>query len=350
MDLPAAPGSPPEDPHDPPSTGGSSGSPPEHLPDPRITSYLAMLETGRRLSAHTLSNYSRDLRQLETLLAEGWPGRDLLAIDTSVIRRLAAQQHARGLSGRSIARQLSAWRGFYRWAALQGYPVAANPVDDVRAPKSPKRLPKALSVEYAVALMAPAGEDPNAPETLRDLAIYELLYSSGLRLSEVVQLDWRYVDEGGYQSGGWLTLEAAEVTVLGKGGKRRTVPVGSKACAALRAWLAARDAFVRPGVALADAHALFLGARGTRISHRTIQQRLKAHALRAGVPANVHPHVLRHSFATHVLQSSGDLRAVQEMLGHASISTTQVYTALDFQHLAKVYDQAHPRAKKKPSR
>ena len=348
MGTPAAPGFPPEDPHDPPAADGAGESQQDAPQDSRIAAYLAMLETGRRLSPHTLSNYSRDLRQLEALLAKGLPGRDLLTVDASVVRRLAAQQHARGLSGRSIARQLSAWRGFYRWAALQGYPVAANPVDDVRAPKSPKRLPKALSVEYAVALMAPTGEDPGAPETLRDLAIYELFYSSGLRLSEVVQLDWRYVDEAGYQSGGWLTLDAAEVTVLGKGGKRRTVPVGSKACEALRAWLAVRESLVRLGAATADAYALFLGTRGARISHRTIQQRLKAHALRAGVPANVHPHVLRHSFATHVLQSSGDLRAVQEMLGHASISTTQVYTALDFQHLAKVYDQAHPRAKKKP--
>jgi integrase/recombinase XerC len=313
-----------------------------------MVAYLGMLQTGRRLSSHTLSNYTRDLCQLETMLAEGWPGRDLLSVDTSVIRRLAAQQHARGLSGRSIARKLSAWRGFYRWAAQQGYSVAANPVDDVRAPKSAKRLPKALSVEYAVALMDSGGADPSAPETLRDLAIYELLYSSGLRLSEIVQLDWRYVEDASYQSGGWLSLDAAEVTVLGKGGKRRTVPVGSKACAALCAWLAVRSSMLKASAPPGDAHALFLGSRGGRISHRTIQQRLKAHALRVGVPANVHPHVLRHSFATHVLQSSGDLRAVQEMLGHASISTTQVYTALDFQHLAKVYDQAHPRAKKKP--
>lgn len=330
------------------SDDGTLNTPAANTPlDPRIAVYLSVLETGRRLSPHTLSNYSRDFRQLEAMLSKHVPGRDLLSVDTATIRRLAAQQHARGLSGRSIARQLSAWRGFYRWAAQQGYDVAANPVADVRAPKSAKRLPKALSVEYAVALMAPAGEDPQAPETLRDLAIYELLYSSGLRLSEIVQLDWRYVDEPGYQSGGWLSLDSAEVTVLGKGGKRRTVPVGSKACTALRAWLNVRDAFVRPQPPRTDAYALFLGARGARISHSAIQKRLKAHALRVGVPANVHPHVLRHSFATHVLQSSGDLRAVQEMLGHASISTTQVYTALDFQHLAKVYDQAHPRAKKK---
>lgn len=315
--------------------------------DARIVAYLAMLETGRRLSAHTLSNYGRDLRQLEAMLADGWPGRDVISIETSVIRRMAAQLHARGLSGRSIARTLSAWRGFYRWAAQQGYPVNANPVDDVRAPKSAKRLPKALSVEHAIALMAPAGNDPGAPEALRDTAIYELLYSSGLRLSEIVQLDWRYIEEDGYQSAGWLSLEAREVTVIGKGSKRRTVPVGSKACTALVAWLAARPALERPGVAATDRHALFLGIRGTRIGPRTIQLRLKAHAIRAGVPVDVHPHVLRHSFATHVLQSSGDLRAVQEMLGHASIATTQVYTSLDFQHLAKVYDQAHPRAKKK---
>jgi integrase/recombinase XerC len=199
-----------------------------------------------------------------------------------------------------------------------------------------------LSVEHAVALVAHRQDD--TAEALRDQAVFELFYSSGLRLSELIQLDVRYTEDGDYRSAGWLDLDGAEVTVLGKGSRRRTVPVGSKAIEALRAWLKVRDILLRPGVLPEDAHALFLGTRGRRLPVSTVQQRIKRQALAAGVPSDVHPHMLRHSFATHMLQSSGDLRAVQEMLGHASIATTQIYTSLDFQHLAKVYDQAHPRA------
>lgn len=310
--------------------------------DPLVARYLDWLAGSRKLADHTLTSYGRDLTVLQAQAARHAPGIGLLALQTHHIRAFAARLHGAGLAGTSIARTLSAWRGFYLWAARHGHGVTANPVDGVRAPKSGKPLPKALSVEHAVALVSrPAGSDAAG---LCDQAVYELFYSCGLRLSELVQLDLRYVEEGGYRSIGWLDIAGAEVTVTGKGLRRRTVPVGSKAVEALRAWIAVRDTLLKAGAAPEDANALFLGPRGHRLAMRTVQLRLKAQALRAGVPADVHPHMLRHSFATHVLQSSGDLRAVQEMLGHASVSTTQIYTALDFQHLAKVYDKAHPRA------
>ncbi|MGH8789431.1 MAG: tyrosine recombinase XerC [Cupriavidus necator] len=319
----------------------ASDSPPP-APEPLVTHYLDWLRGSRKLAGHTLTSYSRDLRVLQEHAARYAPGVALLALQTHHIRNFAARLHGAGLVGTSIARTLSAWRGFFQWAARHGHGVTVNPVDGVRAPRSGHALPKALSVEHAVALVAhPVGTDAQA---LRDHAVYELFYSSGLRLSELVQLDLRYADADGYRSSGWLDLAGAEVTVTGKGSRQRSVPVGSKAIEALRAWVAVRDTLLRPGALPEDAHALFLGPRGRRLSMRTVQLRLKQQALRAGVPADVHPHMLRHSFATHVLQSSGDLRAVQEMLGHVSISTTQVYTALDFQHLAKVYDKAHPRA------
>jgi integrase/recombinase XerC len=210
----------------------------------------------------------------------------------------------------------------------------------VRAPKQPKRLPKALSVDDATALME-ASPPPNA-EGVRDHAILELFYSSGLRLSELVGLDVAFVVESGYRSAGWLDLSCAEVTVLGKGKRVRTVPVGRKALEAIGAWLAVRGQFVK-----AEPNPLFLSVRGQRMSPNAVRERVKRAALAAGIPANVHPHVLRHSFATHLLQSSGDLRAVQELLGHASVAATQIYTSLDFQHLARIYDTAHPRAKKR---
>lgn len=311
-------------------------------PDPLVARYLDWLATNRKLAEHTLTGYGHDLSVLQesaTRLAAGVP---LLSLETRHIRSFAARLHGGGLSARTIARTLSAWRGFYLWAARHGHGVTANPVDGVRAPKRGQPLPKALSVEHAVALVAHKRGD--ATESVRDQAVFELFYSSGLRLSELTQLDVRYTEDGEYRSAGWLDLAGAEVTVIGKGSRRRTVPVGSKAIAALKAWLAVRDTLLRPGALPEDAHALFLGTRGKRLSGSTVQTRIKQQALAAGVPTSVHPHMLRHSFATHMLQSSGDLRAVQEMLGHASISTTQVYTSLDFQHLAKVYDQAHPRA------
>jgi integrase/recombinase XerC len=304
------------------------------LADP-VAAYLSSLEHERRLSAHTLRGYTHELDELKKL-ANGRALESLTAID---IRGAVARAHAGGLTARSIAHRLSAWRAFYRWLAGR-VELPANPVATVRAPKQAKTLPKALSVDDTHKLM----EAPVAGNTegLRDHAMLELFYSSGLRLAELVGLDVHFADGDGYRSAGWLKLDAAEVEVLGKGNRRRVVPVGSKALVALRAWLAVRGEFVK-----LDRHPLFLSTRGKRMSPNAVRERVKRMALLAGIPANVHPHVLRHSFATHVLQSSGDLRAVQELLGHASITATQVYTALDFQHLAQVYDQAHPRAKKR---
>ncbi|SEI50615.1 tyrosine recombinase XerC [Paraburkholderia diazotrophica] len=300
-----------------------------------IAVYLSSLEHERRLSAHTLRAYTHELDELKKL-ANGRPLESLTATD---IRGAVARAHSGGLSARSIGHRLSAWRAFYRWLAGR-IDLPANPVATVRAPKRAKTLPKALSVDDAHTLME--SRATATAEGLRDHAMLELFYSSGLRLSELVGLDVHFTDADGYRSAGWLKLDDAEVEVLGKGNRRRSVPVGRKALDALRAWLAVRGELVKH-----DPHPLFLSARGNRMSPNVVRERVKRAALTAGIPANVHPHVLRHSFATHVLQSSGDLRAVQELLGHASIAATQVYTGLDFQHLARIYDQAHPRAKKR---
>jgi integrase/recombinase XerC len=300
-----------------------------------ISTYLAMLEHQRHLSEHTLRGYTHELSELRAL-AKDRPLETLTATD---IRGAVVRAHAGGLSSRSIAHRLSAWRAFYRWLA-ERVEMPANPVATVRAPKREKTLPKALSVDDAMTLMdAPLA---GTPESLRDHAILELFYSSGLRLSELVGLDVYFADTPDHRSDGWLDLVHEEVTVLGKGGRRRSVPVGRKAIEALRAWIDVRGDFVK-----LDPFPLFLSARGNRMSPGVVRERVKRMALVAGIPSNVHPHVLRHSFATHVLQSSGDLRAVQELLGHANITATQIYTSLDFQHLARVYDSAHPRAKKR---
>lgn len=300
-----------------------------------IDAYLAHLRGVRQLSAHTIAAYARDLQELATLSG----ALDWTRIDQHAIRRLAAKLHAQDLDPRSIARKLSSWRGFFNWLSEQT-PLAANPVQGVRAPKRAKTLPRALSVDDAVQLVAPsrpaAGAAPE-PAELCNRAMFELLYSSGLRVSELAGLDLAPAKD----SLGWVEAGNREVTVTGKGNKRRTVPVGGAALDALQAWLAVRPAPTD------GSNALFLSARGSRVSPRVIQQRLQTHGVAHGAPVHVHPHMLRHSFASHVLQSSGDLRAVQEMLGHSSISSTQVYTALDFQHLAEVYDKAHPRAKLK---
>ena len=309
----------------------------------QVDGYLDSLRTQRQLSGHTVSNYGRDLAQLlalsEALLGErGWG-----ALSHFHVRKFAARLHAEGLNARSIARKLSCWRGFFDWLAESDPALAANPADGVKPPKRDKPLPKALSADDAIRLVeqaAPA-RPADAALSLCNRAMFELLYSSGLRVSELTGLDLHYAREGGYESPGWLDLDTQEVHVTGKGSKRRSVPVGSAAAAALRNWLMVRATLVKT-----DPYPLFLSERGTRMSPRVVQMRIKAHALSLGIPTSVHPHVLRHSFASHVLQSSGDLRAVQEMLGHASIASTQVYTSLDFQRLAQVYDAAHPRAKK----
>lgn len=290
--------------------------------------YLDELAQQRRQSPHTVSNYGRDLRVLCALMAEAGGIAGFDALQPHHVRRFIAQLHARGLGGRSLARMLSAWRGFYRWLGLRGETVT-NPVEGVRAPKSPKHLPKVLSPDEANRLLDGSSEEPLA---IRDQAMFELFYSSGLRLAELVMLDLACLED----------VRNGEVRVLGKRSKPRLVPVGSKALLALEAWIGRRSEMALPGET-----ALFVGKRGRRISPRVIEAQLERLAVAQGLPAHVHPHMLRHSFASHVLQSSGDLRAVQEMLGHASIASTQVYTHLDFQHLAKVYDSAHPRAKRK---
>jgi integrase/recombinase XerC len=309
----------------------------------QVAGYLDTLRTQRQLAGNTVTSYGRDLQELLQLAEPVIRDKPLAALTHAHMRKFAAQLHAKGRNPRSIARKLSCWRGFFEWLAEQDATIASNPVDGVKAPKRSKPLPKALAADDAVRLVEQTAPGKAADATLQlcNRAMFELLYSSGLRVSELAGLDVRYIEEAGYASSGWVDSASHEVTVTGKGQRRRIVPVGAAALAALQDWLAVRPTLVR-----LDPHPLFLSERGTRISARVVQLRLKAHAQAIGIPADVHPHVLRHSFASHVLQSSGDLRAVQEMLGHASIAATQVYTSLDFQRLAQVYDAAHPRAKK----
>lgn len=292
-----------------------------------IAGYLAERAEQRRQSPLTINSYRRDLAKL--LLAAGTT--PLASLDGRHIRRFVAELHAKGLGGRSLAHLLSAWRGFFSWLG-QRNEIGANPCDGIRPPKAPKRLPKALSVDEAASLLSAS----NPPETLQSAcnqAMFELLYSSGLRLAELAALNCDAVEN---------VVRDGEIRVVGKRAKARIVPVGAQARAALAAW-----AGLRAQIIGGDRDALFVNDKGRRIGHRGIQKRLNDYAVRAGLAHHVHPHMLRHSFASHVLQSSGDLRAVQEMLGHASIASTQVYTHLDFQHLAKVYDSVHPRAKRR---
>jgi integrase/recombinase XerC len=289
-----------------------------------VADYLAYLTTQRRIAPLTLAAYRRDLAKLLDLAGDR-PLAELQAID---LRRSVARLHAGGLGPRSLARCLSAWRGLFRWQ-VRHHGLAANPADSIRPPKGPRTLPRALSPDQAAALLDSPAEDSL---DLRDRAMFELFYSSGLRLAELIGLDLNF------------GVDRAEglVTVTGKRGKTRSVPVGGPALAALARWLEVRAGFAKP-----EEMALFVGQRGRRMSQGVVRERLARWAQLAGLPVHVHPHMLRHSFASHVLQSSGDLRAVQEMLGHASIRSTQVYTHLDFQHLASVYDATHPRAKKR---
>ena len=312
--------------------------------------YLRELHVVRQVSKHTIDAYENDLKLLFQKLEESSIA--LTNLSSDQVRGWVGRLHAQGRSPRSIARTLSAWRGFYLWLANQKKLISHNPLDDIKAPKRLKPLPKALSVEGAINLVERAGsEDVQQDYFLRarNKAIFELLYSSGLRLSELLGIDLVPTQSKEYQSAGWLDFEAGEVMVLGKGGKRRTVPVGTAAMVAIKEWLAVQEAHrleksINTELTI---QALFTNKQGKRVSSRTVQKHLAELAVKAGLPTHVHPHMLRHSFASHVLQSSGDLRAVQEMLGHASISSTQIYTALDFQHLAQAYDHAHPRAKSK---
>lgn len=288
----------------------------------RVDEFLASLH---HLSVNTRKAYTRDLRVLLDYCRQQdiqtWQ-----SLDGRQLRSFIAKRHRQGISGRSLQRNLSAIRAFYRYL-LNAVIVTQNPADGLITPKTPKKLPNTLDADQATQLVEIDATDPCA---VRDKAIFELMYSSGLRLSELVNLNLGSVD-----------FADAIVTVLGKGNKTRKVPVGRYAIKAIKVWLKQRTAMID-----SDQAALFVSNRGRRISTRTVQQRLRDWAIKQGLATHVHPHMLRHSFATHILESSGDLRAVQELLGHADISTTQVYTHLDFQHLASVYDEAHPRAKK----
>ena len=306
--------------------------------DPLVARYLAHVQFEKRLAARTLALYTLALEKLAQHARQ--LGLDLLQVQPAHIRRWVAQMHSAGRTGRGIALILSGWRGFYAWAAREGL-LPSNPVLGIRAPKAAKPLPKALSVDQAVKLAEHHNNDGDPWLEARDVALVELLYSSGLRVAELVGLDV----QPSASARGWIDAAEAMAHVLGKGSKRRSVPVGAQALQALQQWLAVRDQGVPASAAAPEA--LFIGRNGARLSAQSVWQRLRRRGLQAGLAVPVHPHMLRHSFASHLLQSSGDLRAVQELLGHANISTTQVYTRLDFQHLAKVYDAAHPRARKK---
>jgi integrase/recombinase XerC len=319
---------------DPPQTGAA------------LAAYLLHLQTERRLAERTVAMYGDALRTLDMFKGaeQPWEG-----VQPHHVRQWAARLHARGLSGRSISIHLSAWRGWFAWLARKGL-VALNAAEGIRAPKSAKPLPKALAVDQAMSV-AEAAHRPIVSDTptpraereapwlaARDAAMVEMLYGSGLRSAELLGLDCQAHPD----SDGWVDWEAGEAHVLGKGSKRRIVPIGQTALKCLREWVA-----VRHDIPAQCDPALFVSRLGSRLTAVQLRNRLKTIGMQAGVPTHVHPHMLRHSFASHLLQSSGDLRGVQELLGHANITTTQVYTRLDFQHLAKVYDAAHPRAGRK---
>lgn len=325
-----------------------------------LAAYLDHVRFEKRLAVRTAELYAQHLKALQRYAGEA--GVPLLRVQPAHVRGWMARMHGAGRESRGIALVLSCWRGFYAWLGHNAR-VPANPVQGVRPPRAAKPLPKALGVDEAMRLAGhratpAAAPDPGAAGQpgagdiagdgaaqgldawleARDAAMVELFYSSGLRVSELTALDCAASDT----AVGWIDLDEREVHVLGKGGKRRSVPVGAQAVQALRHWLSVREDELPPAAALQ--RALFVGHQGTRLTRQAVWQRLRQRSVAAGMAAPVHPHMLRHSFASHVLQSSGDLRAVQELLGHASIATTQVYTRLDFQHLAKAYDAAHPRA------
>lgn len=310
-----------------------------------VEKYLEHVRVERRLAARTVELYAIHLQALSANAAEA--GLALDRVQTAHIRRWMAQLHSAGREPRGIALVLSCWRSFYRWLGNEGL-VGFNPVQDVHAPKAARPLPKALAVDDAVRLAETYDPEADPWTEARDGAIVEVLYGCGLRVSELTGLDARASNT----ALGWVDLDAMEANVLGKGSKRRIVPLGSKAAEALRDWLAVRgDCPALATAGLRDpggAAALFINSKGLRMSSHAVWKLLRERSLKAGLAAPVHPHMLRHSFASHVLQSSSDLRAVQELLGHANIATTQIYTRLDFQHLAKAYDAAHPRAQARP--
>jgi integrase/recombinase XerC len=294
---------------------------------PELSAFIECLRSEKQLSIHTQTSYQRDLQKFAAC-CQSLSLNNLAEIRSQDIRHMVAQLHRQGLGGKSLARWLSALRSFFEFAIRNGW-TKINPADGIQAPKSEKKLPKLLDVDQAAQFVSVQGDSLLA---LRDRALLELIYSSGLRLAEVVGLNLTDID-----------VRDAMVTVLGKGSKQRNLPIGSYALSALNAWLAQRKNFLKDETE----QAVFITQRGTRVTHRAVQARLQQLSLKQGMDTPVHPHMLRHSFASHMLESSSDLRLVQEMLGHANISTTQIYTHLDFQHLAKVYDNAHPRAQRK---
>jgi integrase/recombinase XerC len=300
-----------------------------------LEAYLHHLAHERRLSPLTLINYRRDLEGIDAWLDREGPG-PWDGLDAHTVRRYVAARHRAGASGRTLQRELSALRGLYRYLLREGR-IGHNPAQGIRAPKSQRKLPATLGADQLCALLdhAPSGNSPagsqDEPLAVRDTAMIELFYSSGLRLAELISVNQGDID-----------TRDAMLTVVGKGAKTRRVPVGGKALEAIRAWQAVRGLLADPGEP-----ALFVSNRGTRIHPRTVERRLQRWAQQQGATRGIHPHLLRHSFASHLLESSSDLRAVQELLGHADIATTQIYTHLDFQHLAEVYDRAHPRARRK---
>jgi len=297
--------------------------------DQALERFRDYLRYERRLSPHTLSNYQRDLQRVCDWLKENGISR-WSDLDAHRVRSFIARRHRQGISGKSLQRELSSLRALFRFLQREGL-ADNNPAQGIRAPKTRRRLPDTLDADQLGSLLDRPADDPLE---LRDLAIMELIYSAGLRLAELVSVNLNDIDR-----------DDATLEVVGKGSKSRRVPVGGKALAAVDAWLQVRDSLAK-----ADERALFISQRGGRIQPRSIQQRMKRWALKQGAERKLHPHMLRHSFASHLLESSGNLRAVQELLGHADISTTQIYTHLDFQHLAQVYDSAHPRARKKPDK
>jgi integrase/recombinase XerC len=304
---------------------------PDHAEKLTVANRAALDAFARFLGTRAPHTRAAYLRDTERLAQAVYPAA-LPSLTRAQLARCLAQWHAQGLSGRSLARMLSSWRAFYRFLlSSPEYALQDDPCEHLKAPRAARRLPSVLSPDEAGQLLTDHSEN-DAVLLTRDIAMFELTYSSGLRVSELVGLNLAQ-----------LNLRETEARVLGKGSKERLVPIGQPAIDALQRWLAARQGWLQD----ADEPAVFINARGKRLSVRTVQQRLKNHAIRQGLAQHVHPHMLRHSFATHLLQSSGDLRAVQELLGHASIASTQVYTHLDYQALAKVYDAAHPRAKKK---
>lgn len=304
-------------------------SSPENLPfSAALEEFFTYMRSEKQLSPHTQSNYARDLEKFQKICREKNIF-ELEKLTASHIRTTVAQLHREGLGGKSLQRWLSSLRSFFQFCIRRQW-MTNNVADGIAAPKSPKKLPKTLDVDQAIQFVEIEGNDFIQQ---RDRALVELIYSSGLRLAEVVALNLKDInwDEGMLR------------VVAGKGDKSRILPIGSEAINALKKWLPARELFATP-----SEQALFITQRGSRIGHRAVQMRLQQISLQQGMDTPVHPHMLRHSFASHMLESSGDLRLVQEMLGHANISTTQIYTHLDFQHLAKVYDKAHPRANLKP--